>query len=183
MGAVGGAGVALVAAKGVGAPFLAQQGMLGADGAFAATSVALGDGLFYIENFPTSPLILSPFTDPLPVPKALAPIPQAAYSAWAQPPGGGAGQQNSLRNQQHQIWPSKIPAIGDWAGGSPDPIVYKIDVMLGTHSFTTSQVLPIDSRGRPTASFDAAGKTYPAGTKRTLPAQHDLRLQRQWRGG
>ena len=156
LGAVGGAGVALVAAKGLGGPFLAQQGMLGADNAFAGTSVALGD-LFYIENYPTSPLILSPFTDPLPVPKALRPIPRAMYSTWAQPPGPGAGQQNSLRNQKHQIWPSQIPAIGDWAGGSPDPIVYKIDVMLGTHSFTTSPVLAIDSGGLPVASFGPAG--------------------------
>jgi hypothetical protein len=160
-GAVGGAGVALVAAKGLGGPFLSQKGLLTPDGAFAATSVALGDAGFYIENFPTSPLILSPFTDQLPVPKALRPIPRSTYSAWAQPPGPGAGQQNSLRNQQHQIWPSQI--------GSPDPIVYKIDVQVSTHSFTTSQVLPIDTNGNPAASFDAAGKTYPAGTKRTLP--------------
>jgi FtsP/CotA-like multicopper oxidase with cupredoxin domain len=173
VGAVGGAGVALVGAYRFGS---AQKGGLSADGTFAATSTAIGDTLFYIENFPTSPLILTPFTDPLPVPKALAPIPKSVYSGWAEPPGPGIGQQNSLRNEQHQIWPSAIPAIGDWGvetggkGGSPDPIVYKLDVMLGTHSFTTSQVLPINEQGRPTVSFDAAGKTYPAGTKRTLPA-------------
>src|SRR6187200_2711552 len=80
VGAVGGAGVALATAKGLG-------GFASADSAFALTSVALGDGLFYIENFPTSPLILSPFTDALPVPKALAPIPPATYKAWASPPG------------------------------------------------------------------------------------------------
>ena len=34
----------------------------------------------------------------------------------------------------------------------------------------SSQVLPIDSLGQPTKSFDATGKTYPAGTERTLPA-------------
>ena len=171
--AVGGAGVALLAAKQLGVPFLGGKGSV--DAALSATSVALGDGLFYIENFPTSPLILSPFTDPLPVPKALRPVPKTEYSAWTNAPGGGVGEQNSLRNQQHQIWPSAIPAIGDWGketggrGGSPDPIVYKIDHLVSTHSFTTSQVLPIDSGGHPTASFDAAGKTYPAGTKRTLP--------------
>ena len=99
LGAVGGAGVALVAAQGLGVPFLAQRGLLSADGAFAATSIALGDELFYIENFPTSPLILSPFTDPLPVPKALRPEPKAVYSAWPNPPGPGVGQQNSLRNE------------------------------------------------------------------------------------
>ena len=167
LGAVGGAGVALVTVQGFGGPFLAQKGLLSADGAFAATSVALGDGLFYIENFPTSPLIVSPFNDPLPIPQALAPIPKAVYSTWANPPGGGPGQQNSLRNEQHQIWPSAIPK--NLGGPYPDPIVYQIKVEVATHAFTTSKVLPIDSGGKPTASFDAAGNTYPAGTQRTLP--------------
>ncbi|HXR68906.1 MAG TPA: multicopper oxidase domain-containing protein, partial [Dermatophilaceae bacterium] len=161
LGAIGGVGAALTAAPGLGRPFLAQQGQLSPDGAFAATSTALGDKLFYIENFPTSPLILSPFTDPLPVPKALAPEPKSAFGAWADPPGPGFGQQNSLRNERHQLWTSDV--------GSPEPNVYKIDVRVSTHSFTTSQVLPIDKNGRPTSSFDASGKTYAAGTKRTLP--------------
>jgi FtsP/CotA-like multicopper oxidase with cupredoxin domain len=161
LGAVGGAGVALVAAQGVGGPLLSAKGLLGADAAFAATSAALGDKLFYIEAFPTSPLILSPFSDPLPIPKAMTPIPKSVYSTWANPPGPGVGQQNSLRNQQHQIWPNQI--------GSPDPIVYKINQVVDTHSFSTSQVLPIDSNGLPAASFDAAGTTYAAGTNRTLP--------------
>jgi hypothetical protein len=162
VGAVAGAGVALAGAYRLGS---AQKGGLSADGTFAATSTAVGDALFYVENFPTSPLILTPFTDPLPVPKALAPAAAGSLTPWP-----SKAQQNSLNNQVHQIWPSEIPAIGDWAGGGPEPIVYKIDVMLGTHSFTTSQVLAINEQGRPTVSFDAAGKTYPAGTKRTLPA-------------
>src|SRR5207253_1222417 len=37
-------------------------------------SEALADNT-YIEVFPTSPLILAPFTEPLPIPKALAPVP------------------------------------------------------------------------------------------------------------
>ena len=86
LGAIGGAGVALAAAQGVGAPFLAQRGLLSADGAFAATSMALADGGLFIEKFPTSPLILSPFTDPLPVPKALRPVPQSTFTAWLEPP-------------------------------------------------------------------------------------------------
>ena len=160
LGAAGGAGVALVTAQGVGGPFLAQKGLLSADGAFAATSTIVG-GLFYIETFPTSPLILSPFTDALLVPKAMRPVPSSEYSTWANPPGPGVGQQNSLGNQQHQIYSGQI--------GCPDPIVYLIDQVVDTHSFTTSQVLPIDSNGVPAASFDAAGNTYPAGTQRTLP--------------
>ena len=89
LGAAGGAGAALVTAQGLGGPFLAQRGLLAADGAFAATSTALGDKLFYIEAFPTSPLILSPFSDALPIPKAVAPVPKSEYSAWANPPGPG----------------------------------------------------------------------------------------------
>ena len=78
------------------------------------------------------------------------------------PPGPGLGQQNSFRNETHQIWPSSI--------GFPDPIVYKFDLLVRTHSFTTSQVLPIATRWRQTSSPSTpAGNTYPAGTVRTLP--------------
>ena len=81
---------------------------------------------------------------------------------WAQPPGPGPGQQNSLRNEQHQIWPNQI--------GFPYLIVYEIDQLPAEiHAFTTSQVLPIDNHGRKSTSFDATGRTYPAGTVRTLP--------------
>jgi FtsP/CotA-like multicopper oxidase with cupredoxin domain len=159
-GAAGGAVAAVAAARSWAGPLLTQTGITSADSAFAAASTALS-GALYIETFPTSPLILSPFTDKLVVPKALAPVPKTVYSRWPNPPGPGPGQQNSLRNERHQIWPSQI--------GFPDPIVYKINLLVRTHSFTTSQVLPIDKDGRPTVSFDAAGKAYSAGTKRTLP--------------
>src|SRR4051812_2611519 len=162
LGAAGGLGAALVAARGFGGPVLAQQGLLSPDGAFAASSTTLGDLLFYIENFPTSPLILSPFTDLLTIPNALSPVPKSTYSYWARPPGPGLGQQSSYPDDRHQIWPSKI--------GYPDPIVYKIDLKVSTHDFTTSKVLPIDAKGRPTVSFDVNGATYAAGTKRSLPA-------------
>jgi FtsP/CotA-like multicopper oxidase with cupredoxin domain len=175
LGAAGGAGVALVAAQGVGRPFLSQKGLLSPDGAFAATSTALGDKLFYIEAFPTSPLILSPFIDFLNVPKAKSPVSTPLSPA----PGRGVGQQNGvltggtpggpLQPETHQLWPSDIPAIGDWPGGSPDPIIYQIKDTVSTHSFTKSKVLPIDKNGRPAVSFDATGKTYPAGTQRDLP--------------
>jgi hypothetical protein len=73
------------------APLLAQRGLLSADGAFAATSTALSDNLFYIEKYPTSPLIISPFSDPLPIPKALAPVPKSVVDTWSYPPGPGRG--------------------------------------------------------------------------------------------
>jgi FtsP/CotA-like multicopper oxidase with cupredoxin domain len=158
LGAAGGVGVALTAAQ-LGKPFLAQKGLLSADGAFAATSQAIADAL-YIEAFPTSPLILSPFTDPLPVPMALRPEPQTLIAS-PNPPGPSFGQQNSLHNERHQMWTSDV--------GSPDPILYKINVQVAAHSFTSSKVMPIDKNGRPTASFDEAGKRIAAGTTRTLP--------------
>ena len=159
LGAVGAAGVALYSARAVAGPYLTKQGLLSADGAFAATSMALSSAL-YIEAFPTSPLILSPFSDLLPIPKALAPVPKSEWSNWANPPGPGRGQQNSLGNQQHQIWPAQI--------GYPDPLVYKINLLLRTHAFTTSQVLPIDPLGQPTGSFDASGQPVQPGA-RSLP--------------
>ena len=118
----------------------------------------------YTEVFPTSPLILSPFQDLLPIPKALAPIAKSEVDTWKNPPGSGPGQQNSLGNEQHQIWPNN-PKVS-----YAEPLVYKIDLKVNSHSFTTSQVLPIDNNGKPTVSFDSSGKTYPAGTVRSLPS-------------
>ncbi len=119
-------------------------------------------GGFYTEDYPTSPLILTPFVDPLPIPKAMAPTPESAWNTWASKPGPGPGKQNSYSNEQHQIWPSQI--------GYPDPLVYRIELKVNTHDFTSSQVLPIDNNGLPTISFDAAGNSYPAGTVRSLPS-------------
>ena len=163
IGALGAAGVAITAGRALGEPYLAEKGLLSADGVFAAAATALTD-LIYIEAFPTSPLIVEPFRDALPIPPALKPISQSEYSGWAKPPGPGVDQQNSLsgsNGERHQIWPSDI--------GYPDPIVYKIDLLVRSHSFTTSQVLPITSKGRAAVSFDAAGKPVAAGTRRTLP--------------
>jgi FtsP/CotA-like multicopper oxidase with cupredoxin domain len=158
--AAGAAALGITAGKVLVQPSLEQRGLASADGIFGATSMAFADAL-YTEAFPTSPLILSPFTDPLPVPKALRPTPKSEYSTWTSPPGPGIGQQNSLGNERHQLWSSNI--------GYPDPIVYKIELLLRQHSFTTSKVLPINSAGKPTTSFDSTGKVYDAGVERTLP--------------
>jgi FtsP/CotA-like multicopper oxidase with cupredoxin domain len=160
LGAAGAVGAGLTGARGLGLPYLADKGWLSADGAFAAVSTALGDVL-YTEVFPTSPLILTPFRDPLPIPKALRPTAKAAFTSWADTPGPAFGQQSSLHNERHQKWPNKV--------GYPDPIVYEIDLLVRGHSFTTSKVLPIDALGQPTVSFDSSGKTFAAGTTRTLP--------------
>jgi FtsP/CotA-like multicopper oxidase with cupredoxin domain len=160
------AGAVAVAAVGLGAgkvimqPSLQRRGLLSPDGVFGAASTAIADSL-YIEAFPVSPLILNPFNDPLVIPQALRPLSPTEVAALDPPPGPGVGQQNSFGNETHQIWPDAI--------GFPDPIVYKIDLLTRQHSFTSSQVLPINGLGQPTQSFDANGNTYPAGTVRTLP--------------
>ena len=166
IGAAGGAGVALAVAQGLGRPYLASRGLMSPSGVFAAAAETITNAL-YLEDFPTSPLIVSPFNDPLPVPKALAPVPQSEFKNWSQPPGPGRGQQSSLGNQQHQLWPGRTPEIPT-LNSYPDPIVYKIDLLTRTHTFTTSQVLPIDATGQPTVSFDEAGNPVAAGN-RSLP--------------
>jgi FtsP/CotA-like multicopper oxidase with cupredoxin domain len=161
IGAVGTAAVAVASASSIVVPELRRKGLYSANGLFDATSIALAGGI-YDEVFPTSPLILSPFQDPLNVPKALRPVPTSEYSGWKSPPGPGYGQQNSYGNQAHQKWKGY--------SDDPDPIIYHIKTEVSTHSFTSSQVLPIDSAGRPAKSFDDKGKTYAAGTVRALPA-------------
>src|SRR5471032_2087188 len=117
-------------------PQLRRRGLWSPDGVFDAASQAFAaSGTPYTEAFPTSPLILHPFSDQLTVPKAMRPIDPATLSPR---PGPGAGEQNSLHNQAHQIWPSD-PRVG-----YPDPIIYQIKCQVSTHSFTPSQVLPID---------------------------------------
>ncbi len=161
VGAVGGVGLGLATAQGLVVPSLQQKGLWSTDGVFSASATTIGDVLLYTEAFPTSPLILEPFKDDLVIPQALAP--ETDYQDWDLPPGPGEGQQNSLRNEQHQMW--KPPGLP----GYPDPIVYQIDLRVSTHSFTSSPVLPITKGGAPAISFDATGRTYPKGTRRTLP--------------
>ena len=86
------------------------------------------------ELFPTSPLLLSPFTDPLPIPLPLQPVDVASFLFR---PGPGVGQQDSSGTSTHQIWPTITP------------LFYRLMLQVAQHSFTTSMVQPIDSRGRP----------------------------------
>jgi FtsP/CotA-like multicopper oxidase with cupredoxin domain len=156
-GAAGTAAAAVGVGRAMVMPRLRRQGLANPDGLIDAVSIQLTNAV-YTEVFTTTPLILNPFTDELVVQKALAPIPVTELDP---PPGPGVGQQNSFGNETHQVWTSDI--------GYPDPIFYRLKWESNTHSFTSSQVLPIDSTGRPTQSFDAQGHTYPAGTVRTLP--------------
>ncbi|HEY0517891.1 MAG TPA: hypothetical protein VGC84_00250, partial [Ilumatobacteraceae bacterium] len=151
LGAAGAAAVAAGTAGSIIVPELRRKGLMSANGLFDEASSAWASSI-YVEAFPTSPLILSPFNDALTVPKALAPVADADYKSWALPPGPGDGQQNSLGNERHQKWPYQV--------GYSDPLVYVIKCQVNTHNFTSSQVLPINSLGQPTISFDAGGKSY-----------------------
>jgi len=82
LGAIGGAAVAAGAVASTWTPDLRKRGLLSAEGVFDAASIAWADEL-YVEEFPTSPLILNPFTDPLPIPKALAPEPYVDWTNWS----------------------------------------------------------------------------------------------------
>src|SRR4051812_48779900 len=106
--AVGALGAGVAAASGSGLPFLAQKGLLSTNGAFAATSTALAALLFYPEVSPPTPLFLTPFSDELVAPPAMKPVPPEELAGWASRPSGGAGAQNSLGNETHQIWPSTL---------------------------------------------------------------------------
>ena len=102
LGAIGGAAVAAGAVASTWMPDLRKRGLLSAEGVFDAGSIAWADVL-YVEDFPTSPLILSPFTDPLPIPKALAPEKYVDWTNWSDAPGPGDGQQSSC-GERHQRW-------------------------------------------------------------------------------
>lgn len=107
------------------------------------------------EVFPTSPLILEPWKDELPVPKALAPLTPAQVAALSPAPGPGVGQQDS-DGGTHQIWPSTL--------GLPDPIIYQIKLLVAPHSFTSSKVRALVN------AVDAGGNIIvPAGFEGSLP--------------
>ena len=114
-------------------------------------------GVDAIEAYPTSPFVLYPFTDPLPIPTALARVPDNELAAWTSKPGPELCQQASdhATFSTHLCWPSQL--------GLPDPIVYQIRLDVDEHSFTSSKVLPIDASGN-----EVVAPGRPRG-KQTLP--------------
>jgi FtsP/CotA-like multicopper oxidase with cupredoxin domain len=139
-------------------------------------------GSLYLEAFPTSPLILNPFSDPLVIPQALRPAdpanPTAPQNVFdpdpAKPevnqihPGDPTCQDSfqfrcngkpdtgpRFRDYQsrygHALGAQSVAAKDIIYKGKPlpDPIVYKIDLEVAQHKFTTQKVLPINSNGKP----------------------------------
>src|SRR5918911_4013272 len=101
----------LLKASALGAGYLAIGGGALATAAPAAQSLlraasvgASADSL-YIEAWPTSPLIKTPFSDPLPIPQALAPISSDVYNTWASVPYKGP-QDHTGRS--HSVMPSDL---------------------------------------------------------------------------
>jgi FtsP/CotA-like multicopper oxidase with cupredoxin domain len=111
-------------------------------------------GLQAIEAFPTSPLILNPFTDPLPVPKAASPCTDADMATWTNKPSGAPGAQD-CDGGTHQLWPG---APGTVCEGMPQPLVYRNKLQVAAHSFSSSPVRTL------VPYTDPSGKTVPAGT-------------------
>jgi FtsP/CotA-like multicopper oxidase with cupredoxin domain len=155
-------------------PDLSRRGLLSADGVLDAASIAIASAL-YTEVFPTSPLILKPFSDPLVIPKAMRAVTQSdlATDTWCKA-NITDGNATPLVHQSSVDLPAKVGTYQAHqipAGSMPTtPLFYRIRVQVNTHSFTSSQVLPINALGQPAISFDNNGKTtIAAGTARTLP--------------
>ena len=142
----GGAGMFMISAGGLAIP----QG-------FAGGSTA--GGKLYIEAFPTSPLILNPFRDALNIPSALRPEDPMTWDSKGGLPDPkaqdsiGASPTKDYFNKygetlgEHQLWPGDgVTASYPWI--SNKPLVYQIKLQVAGHSFTTSQVQPINSFGK-----------------------------------
>jgi len=106
-----------------------------APSARAQTATACS-GLNANEKYPVSPLVLRPFTDPLPVPAAMRPTDPAVVAGWARQPGPGIGQQDA-DGGTHQIYPGQAGTI---AAGMPAPEVYWMKMQVNSHAYTTSPV-------------------------------------------
>jgi len=118
------------------------------------------------EAFPTSPFILDPFTQDLPIPKAMAPVANplamrvrrlgGVDGDFSSPPSPDSGRQDSRGDRfngslipnagTHQLWPG---TAGTVVTSYPQPIIYHLKLKVGKHSFTKSKVLPIDAGGNP----------------------------------
>jgi FtsP/CotA-like multicopper oxidase with cupredoxin domain len=131
-------------------------------------------GKLYIEAFPTSPLITTPFSDPLVIPPALRPSdlsdslgnvdPKTAQPNKLRQDSIGAASDTVYTDKyhqtlgQHQIWPGEGPTAGYFT--TNDPIVYQIKLECAHKKFTTSRVQPINSFGKAVAP--------PSGSKVTV---------------
>lgn len=114
-------------------------------------------GPLYSEVFPTSPLILEPFTQDLPNPAPMKPSNPANWTSlgmydWARPNPVTGGRQD-CDYVTHQVGYDRIP-VGTGTRKVtylryPEPLYYRLALQVGQHNFTNSKVLPIQSNGFP----------------------------------
>ncbi|BDG06105.1 multicopper oxidase family protein [Anaeromyxobacter oryzae] len=142
----------ITAASGAATAVAAVAGPALADG--GTTSGGTCTGLTAIEAFPTSPLILQPFTDPLPVPLAARPIDPATLATWSNKPSGAPGAQD-CDGCSHQLWPGMAGTVCE---SMPQPLVYQNRLQVAAHSFSSSPVRTL------VPYKDVNGNTVPAGT-------------------
>ena len=144
----------------------------GGAGAFVLTSSGLavssglarggGGGSIYIEAFPTSPLILSPFNDPLPVPKALQPVPKADVDAWRSPPG--ADNQDFVKKYTTFVKGARYDKMIEAFGGAgvnattPDELKRAVDAAMDSGRPTVINAVIDPSAGTESGSI---GKLNP----------------------
>ena len=170
LGAVGATGVALAAAGELGAPYLAaEKGLLSHRWRVRRDVHRARRPPFYMEIFPTSPLILYPFKDPLPIPKALAPVP-CRGRRWSDPPGPGIGQQTNAAqrappdlDQRHRV-PRTRSSTRSSAGQHP-----LVHVVAGAADQLARAADESVRRSR---------QDVPGGHGADAAAEHDLRVQR-----
>ncbi|HET9555234.1 MAG TPA: multicopper oxidase domain-containing protein, partial [Anaeromyxobacteraceae bacterium] len=146
----------ITAASGAAAAIAGVAGTAQADGGTSGGTTTGGTctGLQAIEAFPTSPLILNPFTDPMPVPRAAKPIPDSEVATWSNQPGPEAGKQDCDGNT-HQLWPGQA---GSCVESYPHPKYYQNKLQVAPHSFTSSPVRTL------VPYKDVNGNVVPAGT-------------------
>ena len=174
----GGAGMFMISAGGLAIP----KGFAGGGGGG-------GGGSLYIEAFPTSPLILKPFNDPLAIPPALRPKDPMTWDSSGGLPDPknqdsmGASPTKDYYNKygqtlgEHQLWPGDGPTAPspssqfNWL--STTPLVYQLKVQAAAplvHELDGAADQQLRPEREPARSPER---------ERTVPAQeHDLGLQR-----
>ncbi len=115
-------------------------------------------GLVANEAWPVSPLILKPFTDPLPIPKAERPQAAGSEATWASRPGPEMGAQD-CDGGSHQLYPGQAGTVCETMKA---PLIYRLPLKVAAHRFTNSPV-------RNLVTYKGTnGKTISAGT--VIPA-------------
>jgi FtsP/CotA-like multicopper oxidase with cupredoxin domain len=117
-------------------------------------------GLFANELYPLSPLILRPFSEQLPIPRAAHPVPASVVASWSNQPGPGAGQQD-CDGGTHQAWPGNVSASIPSLSSMPQPLVYLAQMRVAEHAYSLSPVRTLAPYRNTAGSLIAAGTIVP----------------------